>query len=106
MAKAKAKDGEGISRFEIDGEVLEIDMEQLTLGEIEFVEVYFNVPFEAIDWESGRGVLMIASLAKARKRKITIPAAMDTLRDVKVTGIKEAKADRPTEKPESSGTPD
>lgn len=102
-----AKKADTVSRFELDGETLEIDIATLTFGEIEFVETYFNTSLEAIPWGSGKGVLVIAALAKARKAKLPIPVAMDDFRDIELGALKDApKPKRPTKTPADSGTQD
>lgn len=102
-----AKKADSVSRFELDGEVLEIDIGTLSFGEIEFVETYFDRGMNQVDWDSGRGMLAIAALAKARKDRVPILRAMDDLRDVEVGALKEApKPKRPTKTPETSGTKD
>jgi hypothetical protein len=80
------------SRFELDGEVLEIDVADLTFGEIEYAETYFDAPFDDIDWNSGRGLLVIAFLAKKRKDPET---TMADLRDVRLNQLKQVKKSRP-----------
>lgn len=95
MAKANTS-----ARLELDGEVLELDMNTLTLGEIEEVEVYFDSPIDQVPWDSGRGGLILAYLAKRRRDPDT---TLDDLRDVKVSALKEAKLERPTKKTPARG---
>lgn len=105
MAKSKSSKGKA-SRFELDGEVLEIDVNDLTFGEVEFCEQYFDRDFESVDWESGRGILVIAALAKARKDETPPEAALHELRDVKVNVLKKAASPkRPTKTAGDSGAP-
>lgn len=88
-----------VSRFELDGEVLEIDVAALTFGEMEFAETYFDLPFDDIDWNSARGLLVIAYLAKRRKSPET---TLDDLRDIKLSDVKKAPATRPTKRQRKS----
>jgi hypothetical protein len=81
-----------VSRFELDGEVLEIDVADLTFGEIEFAETYFDQAFDYIEWQSGRGLLVIAYLAKKRIKPET---TLDDFRDLKLSEIKKVKKTRP-----------
>lgn len=101
MAKRKAKDT--TSAFELDGEVLELDLDSLTFGEIEEVEIYFDCPVDQVRWDSGRGGLMAAYLAKKRKNPKT---TLNDLRSLKISALKEVKPKRPTGKtPEQDGSP-
>lgn len=97
MAKKKAPDT--VARFELDGEVLEIDFDSLTFGEAEEVEVYFNCGLGEVDWTSARANLFLCYLAKKRK---DTNASLDDVRDLPVSSLKEAKP-RPTKSGGESG---
>lgn len=99
-----AKTKEPDFRFELGGEVLELSMDALTFGEVEFIESYFNAGLGEIDFNTGRGMLVVAYVAKQR---IDPTVTLDDLRDVKVSSLKEApKPKRPTKaKPETAGSP-
>lgn len=92
-----------VSRFELDDEVLEIDVADLTFGEMEEVEGYFDRGMGEIDWDSGRALLLVAYLAKKRKHPQT---TLDDLRDLKISSLQKAKPKRPTKTPAASGTQD
>lgn len=96
------KKADSLTRFELDGEVLELDLNDLTFGEIEILEEYFQCLVEDIPWGSTRSALMLAYLAKRRKDPTT---TLDDLRDIKVSAFSEAKSKRPTKAaPEDSGS--
>lgn len=101
MATATKKEPE--FRFELKGLVVEMNSEDLTFGEVEWIEDYLGVPLPAVDFGSFKAQWAIAFVAYKRK----VPdASFDELRDMKLTALKEAKEKRPTKgEPETSGTP-
>lgn len=91
--KAAVKVEETVARLELDGKTLEFDLNDLTFGEVEFVEVYFDCPMDEIPWESARGGMIAAFLALKRDDpKITL----DDVRAMKVNTLRETGSDRPT----------
>lgn len=97
-AKAKPKEEETTGQFELDGEVLEFDLSTLTFGEAEELECYFGKSQARIaddgDYESARGTLFIAYLAKKRLDPGT---TLDDLRTLKISTLKEVEGERPTD---------
>ena len=96
-AKAKPAEEENSGRFELDGEVLEFDLSTLTFGEAEELECYFGKSQARIaedgDYESARGTLFIAFLARKRLDPGT---TLDDLRSLKISTLKEVEGERPT----------
>ena len=83
--KEPAAKSDGAARFELDGQTLEFKLDDLTFGEVEFVEEYFGCPLDLVPWESGRGSLIGAYLAMHRKdKKVTL----DDLRPIKIAVLK------------------
>jgi hypothetical protein len=92
-AAAKADKEGTITKFELDGKTLEFNLEDLTFGEVEFVEVYFNCPLDEVSWESARGGMVAAFLALKRDDPDIV---LDDLRGMKVNTLKEVDTKRPT----------
>lgn len=95
MPAAKKKpEQDSVFRFILDGKAYEIDAEQLTFGEIEDLEVYFDAPYDEIELESGRGTMFMAFLAARRSNpKFTL----DDIRKLPLKSLQAAeKTDRPT----------
>lgn len=97
-AATKKQAESDVTRFELDGQTLEFDIDTLTFGEVEFIEEYFGKSFDAIDaWDSGRGTLVLAYLALKRKNPTT---DIDDVRDMQLNLLKsvdEGDADPPTD---------
>jgi hypothetical protein len=97
---AKSKDAE--FRFELKGRVVELDSDDLTFGEVEWIEDYLGVALSAVDFNSVKAQWALAYVAYKRK---VADATFDELRDCKLNALKEAPA--PKEKgsePEKSGS--
>lgn len=100
---AKTKDS--LVRLDVAGRECEIDLEDLTLGELEEAEVYFDRGIGEIDFGTARGTLFLAYLARRRAEPSW---TLDMTRRLKPEEVKELKATRPTKggsKPGSSGDP-
>lgn len=65
--KRKKATDEGLIRFKLDGEVIEITIGSLTFGEIEYIESYFDRSLSEIDLMAGRGIMLLAFTALKRK---------------------------------------
>jgi hypothetical protein len=104
-----AKKKEAEFRFELDGEVLEIDIDGLTFGEVEFLESYFDKGMGEIPLESARGMMALTAIVKVRQNpeNTNYQFELARLRGIKVEAFKKAPAaKRPTKpKPETSGSP-
>jgi len=99
--KQKAAEDGADYRFELNGEVLEVNMKSLTFGEIEWLEMYFDRGLDEIPFGSGRGMLSLAFIAKKRQDPGT---TLDDLREIEISSLKEAPKERPTKpQPENSG---
>ncbi len=96
-----SKKQETAVRIEIDGTSYEIDPAKLTWGELAEVETYFDRAIDEINFESARGTLILAYLAKKRKNPRTTLADIEGLG---VEDIKEAVPDRPTSTRKSAGS--
>jgi hypothetical protein len=99
---ARKKKQDTVSRFTIEGKPYEIDMDSLTWGEIEEVELYFDRPYDAIDFESARGAMMLAYLARKRKEP---GYTLDKMRELPVDSVEATKPERPTKPPAVAGSP-
>lgn len=99
MATATKKEAE--FRFELKGRIVEMNSEDLTFGEVEWIEDYLGRPLPAVDFDSFKAQWAMAFVAYRRK----VPdATFDELRDLKLTALKEPKEKRPTkDAPETSG---
>lgn len=91
---AQAKQEETVARLELDGETLEFDLEDLTFGEVEFVERYFECVLDEVPWESARGGMIAAYLALKRSKPDT---TLDDVREMKVNTLKEKPSGPPQE---------
>jgi len=102
-AKTKAPTESATGRFELDGEILEFNLDELSFGEGEELETYFDQPVHEIDFESARGVLWIAYLALKRKHPDT---TLDDVREMRLEALQKVDSVRPTEQAsEQNGTP-
>lgn len=102
----KAKEAE--FRFELRGRVLEIDSEDLTFGEVEWIEDYLGSALARVDFMSVKAQWAIAYIAYKRKKPET---GFDELREWKLTSLKVGdKVKRPTQakakEPDGSGDQD
>lgn len=100
--RVTGKTDDGVVRFKIDGSHYEIDVANLTWGEVEIVEEYFDKPFDAVNLESGRGTMILAHLARLRKNP---SASLDELRALDLREIASEQAERPTSVPAPAGSP-
>ena len=111
-AKAKAKgkpEPESTTHaLDFDGEVIEIDFDSLTLGEVSEMEMQFEAPMGRIQQMAEEGYMsVITFLAFMSKRRKKPSATLDDIGKVKLVSIKEVEVERPTEASESpadSGT--
>ena len=102
MAPRKPKaEPDSVSRFIIDGKPYEIDVEHLTWGEIEEIEVYFDGNFDDLELATARGTMILAYLAMKRSDK---SVTLDFIRDLELSQISADESERPTEpRPATSG---
>lgn len=101
---AKAKK-EAEFRFELKGRVLEINSEDLTFGEVEWIEDYLEGPLAATDFRSIKAQWAVAFVAYKRKNPT---AEFHELREWKLTSLKAGDSvKRPTQakEPDNSGDP-
>ena len=105
MAARKPKEPvDNTVRFKLEGKSFEINPEHLEWGEIEELEIYFDRAYNEIDFESMRGVMFLAYLARKRKE----PAfTLDAMRGLKLSDMEDEDATpRPTDSgAASSGSP-
>lgn len=91
MASKKKQDS--VSRFTVEGKAYEIDASDLEWGEVEEVEIYFDCPITEVDFDSGRGVMFLAYLARRRKEP---SFTLDKARKLKIVDIQGGAPERPT----------
>lgn len=86
-AKKAVKQAEpkGEASLELDGQKLELNIDDLTFGEVEFIEEYFNCALEDVDLESGRGIMILAFLSLQRTNP---DITLDEIRDKKISLLK------------------
>jgi hypothetical protein len=58
---------DSVVKLRIDGEVYEIDMDELELGEVGVIEDLTDKSVQEIDWESARGLQGLVWIAMHRK---------------------------------------
>lgn len=58
---------ESIVKMKINGELFEVDFDDLELGEIGVVEDLIDQPVQEIDWDSARGMQGLVWIAMHRK---------------------------------------
>lgn len=99
--KAAAQPEDNTVRFKLEGKPYEIDPEHLEWGEIEELEVYFDCAYNDIDFESMRGVMFLAYLARKRKEP---EFTLDEMRRLKLSDMEdEDDASRPTDSVPADG---
>lgn len=91
--KVQPQEEDAVSRFLIEGKPYEIDAANLTWGEVEEVEMYFDCSFEDVDWNTGRGALILAYLAVKRTDE---NASLDYFRALPIDAIGRDETERPT----------
>lgn len=108
-AKAKPEPEATTHALDFDGEVIEIEIGSLTLGEVSEMEMQFQAPMGRIEQMAEEGYMsVITFLAFLAKRRKQPSATLDDIGKVRLASIKEAEVERPTEAsetPEGSGTP-
>lgn len=102
-AKNAAKnESESVVRFNIKGDVYEIDTDHFTWGEVVEIEEIFDKSLSAINLESAKGTLVLAYLAWARKDD---KASLSALKCLELNQIKSGEVKRPTSAPDAAGSP-
>lgn len=92
-------------RFRLEGKAYEINPEHLQWGEIEELEVYFDRSYDEIDFESMRGVMFLAYLARKRVEPLF---TLDDMRRLELSDLEDEDSTekRPTDSEAvTSGSP-
>lgn len=82
---AKVVEPEGTATLTLDGEALELNIDELTFGEVEYIENYFDSSLEEVDLTSGRGVMVLAFLSL---KKTDPEVTLDDVREKKISLLK------------------
>lgn len=92
MANTKKKQ-DSIVRLKVGDIECEIDMDNLTLGELEEAENYFDRSINEIDFGSIRGTVFLAYLAR---RRADARWTLEATRALRPDEVEEIKTTRPT----------
>ena len=93
---AKSDDTDTITRFKIDGDAYELDLEQLEFGEIVEIERFLDKPWaEVVEgrWQSSVSVTVIlAYLAKKKAEPLTTLDSVLASKQIEVVGNRPTQA--------------
>ena len=99
MATAKAdKPKDGLLELAINGRKYSIDLDDLTVDEIEVVEDEFDKPVDELTSSDWRRTKMIRCLVYFLLRRDGQDVSMEDVREIRLQDIAEPEADPPTKR--------